>query len=170
MLTYRKKIRNLKVIDNRKTALRVQKRRFLFIPVLTTLVVILWYVNPEYDVIFGLNRYIYIIGIIAAYLLFYFWGTIRGYQYFYYNDMGIKLIFKYYSLSPMNKRQHSVEIHKSSFYSFDIEKKRFGLRMYLVLFQKMPTGIAKYPPISLGLLKKQDVDNIRNSLLLFQHK
>jgi hypothetical protein len=156
------------VIDNRKIALRVQKRRFIFIPVLTTMIVTLWYVSPDSDFIFGIHRYVYMGTVIVAYLVFYFWGTLRGYQYFYYNDMGVKLIIKYYSLSPMNKRQHTVEIGKSSFHSFQVLKKWWGLRSYLLLYQQMPSGIAKYPPISLGLLTKKDLENIRASLMLFQ--
>ena len=156
------------VIENRKTAIGLQKRRFLLLILFTTLVVLLFYIEIFDKAFLGIDRIVYAVVLVAIYLLYYFWGTIRDYNFFYYNDMGVKLIFKYYSLAPLSKRQHSVEIDKSSLYNFQLEKKWFGLRTYLILYQQMAGGIAKYPPISLGLLKNKDVDNLRTSLQLFQ--
>jgi hypothetical protein len=75
------------------------------------------------------------------------------------------LIFKYYPMVPFSKRHRSIEMDKSKFHKYNIEKKWLGLVIYLHLYQKTPGGIAKYPPVSLGLVRRKDVRSLRSTLV-----
>ena len=81
-------------------------------------------------------------------------------HYFYFSGQGFKLIFRYYSLSALFKKPNSVEIPKAEFIKYQYEKKMLGLRSYLVLYQQTQNGIAKYPPISISLLKKRETADL----------
>ena len=151
------------IIDNKKIVAGVHIRRRLFLLLLAISLVLLIFKNS----FLGIDRIVYFIVLNGLYLIYYVWGTIRDYNYLYYNDLGPKLIFKYYFLALLNKRKRTIEINKDNFYKFQIHKKWIGLRVYLVLFEQQHGGIAKYPPISLGLVKKKDLSSIRTSLSYF---
>ncbi len=151
------------VIDNKKTVTGLHiKRRLLLLILLIALVLLIFK-----DSFLGIDRAIYIIVLNSLYLLYYFRGTIRDYNYIYYNDLGQKIIFKYYFLEPLKKVKKTIEIDKNTFYKFKFQKKLMGLRLYLLLYQQQNGGIAKYPPVSLGLLKKKEIEAIRESLMLY---
>jgi hypothetical protein len=156
------------IIDNRKTTIGVQLRKLLFLVLLGIAIVLFYYMYIFRDGLLGISGQNWTIGLVCLYIAYYLLGIVRNYHYFFYNDMGGKLVFRYYSLAPLSKRQHSVEIPKDSFYKFDIVKKLFGLQIYIVLYQKTPQGIAKYPPISLGLIKSSQRNDLQTSLKMFQ--
>jgi hypothetical protein len=93
------------------------------------------------------------------------WGIVRDHNYFYYTDQRLKLVFRYYSVASFISNPNSVEIKKTDFLKFEVEKKLLGLRKYLILYQKTPKGVAKYPPISISLLKKAEEKVLSDSLL-----
>ncbi len=115
------------VIDNKKTVTGLHiKRRLLLLILLIALVLLIFK-----DSFLGIDRAIYIIVLNSLYLLYYFRGTIRDYNYIYYNDLGQKIIFKYYFLEPLKKVKKTIEIDKNTFYKFKFQKKLMGLRLYL---------------------------------------
>jgi len=158
------------IIDNRKTTIGVQLRKLLFIILLGITIVVFYYMYIFRDGLLGISGSHWTIGLVCAYVLYYAWGIVRNYHYFFYNDMGGKLVFRYYSLAPLSKRLNSVEIPKDRFYNFEVVKKMLGLRVYVVLYQKMPQGIAKYPPISISLISRRQREEMQASLTMFQKK
>ena len=151
------------IIDNKKTVAGVHIRRRLFLLLLAVAIVLLIFK----DSLLGIDRIVYIVVLNILYITYYLWGSVKDYNYLYYNDMGSKLIFKYYFLEPLRKAKRTIEIDKNDFYKFRFQKKFIGLRLYLILYQKGQGGIAKYPPISMGLLKKKEIESIKNSLFIF---
>jgi hypothetical protein len=149
------------IIDNKRSVVGVKLRWRFFLLLLCILIVL----SLFRETFLGIDRIVYILSFTGFYCIYYLWGIIRDYHYFYCNDIGIKLIFKYYSLAPFSKRLRSIEIDKNRFYKFNLEKKWMGLRLYLSLFQQSSGGIAKYPPISLGLVRRKDVRAIKTMLL-----
>ncbi len=151
------------IIENKKNVIGLHIRRRFFLLLLAITLVLLIFK----DSFLGIDRIVYFIGLNGLYIIYYIWGTIRDYNYLYYNDLGPKLIFKYYFLALLVKRKRTIEIDKDNFYKFQINKKWMGLRIYLVLYEQQPGGIAKYPPVSMGLLKNKEINKIMSSLLFF---
>jgi len=157
------------VIDNKKTIINLHLRKLLLIVLLSIAVVLLLYFEIFSKKFLGFEQKYLIFILIGLYLFYYFWGLICGYHYFYYSDLSpSKLVFRYYSLAPLSKRQNSVEIRKEEFYKFAFEEKMFGLRKYLILYQITGKGIAKYQPISISLLNKNQKQDLSVSLTYFQ--
>jgi hypothetical protein len=123
--------------------------------------------NAEYfdEPVYGISRNTITIVAIGLYLLYYLIGFVRNYHFFLYTDNGSKLVFRFYSLRPLNKKQNAVEIDKTTFLDYKMESLFFGFVSTLYLFQKMPNGIvANYPPINITLLNKKEKRLLDESL------
>ena len=100
----------------------------------------------------------------VIFLLFYFYQYNMKYTYFYFSNNSKNLVFKFYSLQFFFGKPQTIEIPKKSFVKYDIVTGFFGKRDSIVLYQKMPKGIAKYPPISLTVLNKKQKRELENNL------
>ncbi len=157
------------VIDKKSTIINLHLRKLLLIVLVSLAVVLLLYFDVFSKEFLGFEQKYLIFLLIILYLIYYFWGVVRDYHYFYYSDLSpSKLVFRFYSLAPLSKRQNSIEVRKDEFYKFAFTEKMFGLRQYLVLYQKTPKGIAKYKPISISLLKKSEKQDLSVALSYFQ--
>jgi hypothetical protein len=66
---------------------------------------------------------------------------------------------------PGNK--NSVEINKRTFSGFTLEKKFFSLSQSITIYQRLKEGVAKYPPIYITALKREEKARVLNSLISF---
>lgn len=159
------------VIENKKTTIVFHLRRLLFIVLVVIAVVLLLYIDFFDKETLGFGQEYLIYALILMYLLYYSWGMIRDYHYIYYSDFGpSKLIFRFYSLVPLSKKQNSIEIRKDELYDYQFMNKAFGFRRYLLLYQKTNKGIAKYPPISISMLTKSQRKDLSVSLSTYTIK
>jgi len=152
------------IIDIKKTTIGIKiKKRFLILLliVVATVFLVLNLYQKSYLGITGAGYIAILSGVLILYLI---WGIIRDYHYFYYSDQSLKLVFRYYSIATFFRKPTSIEIKKDTFLKFQIEKKLLGLKKYLILYQKTPKGVAKYPPISISLLKKVEERDLSASL------
>ena len=86
---------------------------------------------------------------------------------FYYFSFDVeedKMIFRFSSLSLIVSLNKTIEIPQALFVKFNVKESFFGYKKELFLYQKLKGGIAKYPPISISLLKRKDVDKISKML------
>ena len=115
----------------------------------------------EIDSIF---KYI-IYGVLSVVFLIFFWFQYQmKYTYFYFSNNGKNLVFKFYSLRIIAGKPKTIEISRTNFVKYDIITGFFDKRDSLVLYQKTPKGVAKYPPISLSLLSKQQKTELKRTL------
>ncbi|MDR1666230.1 MAG: hypothetical protein LBS03_00840 [Bacteroidales bacterium] len=106
-------------------------------------------------------------GGLALVFLFFYWFQYRmEYTYFYFSNNGKNLLFRFYSLRNLYGKPQSIEIAKLNFYKYDIVSAFFNKKEYLLLYQKTPRGIAKYPPISLTLLTKKQKTELKRALFV----
>jgi hypothetical protein len=155
-------------LDNKKATINFQLRRLLILFLLAAIIVVMYNIYFFSEPFLGISRNIYTIALVILYLLYYLIGIIRNYNYFFYSDNGLKLIFRFYSLRPLSKRQNVVEIEKPIFMTYKIEKPGFGFFKRLYLSQRLSNGsTATYPPISISLLKKSDIKKLEQSLKSF---
>ncbi len=86
---------------------------------------------------------------------------------FYYFSFDIKegkLIFRFSSLSLVISVNKIIEIPQALFVKFNIKESFFGYKKELFLYQKLKGGVAKYPPISISLLNRKEVNKISKML------
>jgi hypothetical protein len=151
-------------IDNKKTTIGVKLKKRILILVLIIAVIIFFSFNFFRESFLGITGIGYTIILSGLIIIYHAWCIVRDYHYFYFSEQGAKLVFRFYSLSSLFKRPNSIEIKKNEFHKFQIENKLLGFRQYLLLYQQMPGGIAKYPPISISLLRKSEKKDLFNTL------
>ena len=106
-----------------------------------------------------------IYGVSSVFLLLFFWYQYQmKYTYFYFSNNGKNLTFRYYSLQIIAGKPKTIEISRMNFVKYEIVTEFFDKRDSLVLYQKTPKGIAKYPPISLSLLTKRQKTELKRAL------
>jgi hypothetical protein len=116
--------------------------------------------------VFGMSDTLITIALVVIYLFIAFLPVLLDYQYFSYSDEGDKITFRYFTAGIVGGRKNSVEIDKRLFAGYSTEKKLFGLKESIILFQQLREGVAKYPPIYISALSKEQKSKMIRSLNL----
>lgn len=66
----------------------------------------------------------------------------------------------YYSVATALKNYHTVEIEHGSFKGFEVRKRYAGLQKQLILTIGSKLGLADYPPISISILRKNELSQV----------
>jgi glucan phosphoethanolaminetransferase (alkaline phosphatase superfamily) len=120
--------------------------------------------------LFGLNQTAWTIIVVFIFLLIIFLPAMLNYQYIYFSDEGENIIIRYYTTGIIPGNKNSVEINKRTFSGFTLDKRFFGLIQSITLYQRFKEGVAKYPPIYINALKREDKARIVRSLNLYAPK
>jgi hypothetical protein len=152
------------ILDTQKSTIRIQLRKLIFLFLLVLFLVLLYTTGYFYQPVLGIERNQFAIAAVLLYIFYYSLTYLRDIHYFYFNNNSSKIIIRYYSLKPLSSDQNSLEIAKPDFHKYEIKNTMGGLRKYLVVYQRTARGIAKYPPISISILKKKDVSQLIHEL------
>ncbi len=158
------------ILDIRKTVLRKKIRSFYTTLFFLTVIALLLATNVYNDTIAGIDKYGFSIILACIYILTVLFSAIRNYHYIYYSDEGDKLVLRFFSFSFFTQKKSSIEIDKTDLESYQVNKRFFGLRENIVLYQKTRGGIAKYPPVSITALSQSEKQELFNSLSLYSNK
>jgi hypothetical protein len=154
-------------IDNQKTVIRVFLRKML-IAIITVVIIVAmlatkWF-KPE---LMGITQYQWITLVAAFYILLVAGSWLRGLNYFYFNDKGDKLIIRYYAIRPLGRKKRTVQIPKTALAKYEIIKTNLGLKKVLILHQHIKKNVAKYPPIGITSLTRDELSRLEKQLSLY---
>jgi hypothetical protein len=93
-----------------------------------------------------------------------------NYQYVSYSDDGESIVIRYFMSGMVGGKKNSVEIDKKAFAGYKTEKKLFGLIQSITLYQNFREGVAKYPPIYISALSREERSKVFRSLNLYAPK
>jgi len=151
-------INNSKSVINLKLLLRISIIFYLAFLVLTLAAGIIKF--P----LLGIGKAAWIIILTLCFLIIMLIPLIMNYQYIFFSDEGDTIIFRYYTTGLFSGNKNSVEIEKRTFSGFTLDKSFLGLIQSVTLYQRMKEGVAKYPPIFISGLKRQEKEAILQSL------
>ena len=114
-----------------------------------------------------MSRVTWTIILLAIFLLIIFLPILLNYHYVSFSDEGENIIFRYFSMGIIPGNKNSVEINKRTFSGFTLEKKFFSLSQSITIYQRLKEGVAKYPPIYITALKREEKARVLNSLNSF---
>lgn len=137
------------IINNKETATRIKFGYSLFFLIYLSLLVASLIITFLPDYLFEIILTIICISSFIIYLVI-------GYNYIYFSNEGNKVILRYQALNPFITNPKSIEIDKNVFVRHEVKETFFGLKKSVVLYQKSPNGIAKYPPVGINSLKKAE--------------
>jgi len=112
----------------------------------------------------GINQAGWTILIVGCFLVIILIPILLNYQYIFYSDEGEALIIRYFTTGFLEGTKNSIEIDKRTFSGFVLEKKFFGLSQSITLYQRHKKGVAKYPPVFINALKREERRKILISL------
>lgn len=152
------------IINNTKVVIRDRMLMYIMAISLTVIIPLICLSDFFDNPIFGLSRELYIIIVCAAYVFYNIYRFYLNLNFFFFNDQSEKIILKYYSLRPFMQKRRSIEIAKGSLVNFEVNKSFIGRKKRLVLYQRINNKIAKYPPISISALNKEEYDDLVTAL------
>lgn len=148
------------IIDTKEQAATLMKTKTFVIIVYAVLVV----VTAVFANV-GLTLKYLICGLLSLiFLMFYCFQYKMQYTYLYFSNNSKNLVLRFYSLRNFYGKPKTIEISKPSFVKYDIETSFFNKKDALVLYQKTTKGVAKYPPISLTLLTRNQKTELKRAL------
>ena len=116
--------------------------------------------------VLGLNDTAWTLILVAIYLFIVFLPMLLNYQYVYFSDEDETIVFRYFNAGIVGGKKNSIEINKKTFTGYKTESRYFGLMLSLVLFQQIGQRIAKYPPVHISALNKDQRNKVLSSLSL----
>ena len=142
--------------DNSKTIISLRIKLFIA-TVLFLAFIILTYVAKKINFpLLGMSDTVWTVILASCYVILVFFPMYLNYQYVYFSDDGENIIFRYFNAGITGGKKNSVEINKKAFSGYKVEKKLFGLSQSIILFTQLRQGIAKYPPIHISALTKEE--------------
>jgi hypothetical protein len=153
------------IITNQKQAVNQRIQKVIVLLILVIMIGLIYFTNAIPRGALGFSREQITVGILIMIFAFFLYDYMRNYNYLYYTDTGDKLILRYYSLRPFDDKKNAIEFSKSELERFELQKTRFGINEYLVIYRKTGKGLAKYPPVSITALAADDREKMISSLL-----
>jgi hypothetical protein len=99
--------------------------------VFVVVIMVLLYIKTDPFKEFGLTKTTVSIVLAAFYTYFIAIRFIKDYNYFAFQDLENKLVFRYYSLKPFNKTRNLIEIEKNRFAGYKIKTSALKLKRTL---------------------------------------
>ncbi len=151
-------------LDNQRNTYRIWLSR-LVMTIVFTLIILLIVFLPWFDETeFWLTKYHVAIFISAIYILLNWINYLKRPNFIAYSDQGEMIVVRYYPVSMFTSRKNSIEIPKQHFVKFELQPFLFKTQHKLILVQNFRDKEAKYPPISLSAMDREDRDKMLSSL------
>ncbi|MCX6301512.1 MAG: hypothetical protein NTW82_04965 [Bacteroidia bacterium] len=156
--------------DNSKTIINVRIKLFITTVILLAYVALTYVAKLIKFPVLGISDTACTVVLVAIWLIIAFFPLILNYQFVFFSDEGEKLVFRYFISGIVSGKKNSVEINKRTFAGYKTESRFFGLVKSIILFQQMGQGVAKYPPVYISALTKEQKSKLFFSLNTFAPK
>lgn len=113
---------------------------------------------------------ILIISAVAFFLLMIYFNLADHHYFYYSDDSPGKLIFRFYSIGIGKSKYKSIEIGQGDLLRYEITKTNMGAKKQITLYARMNRQMAKYPPVSISALNKEQEEMLRRSLSQYAKK
>jgi len=153
--------------DNSKEIISVRIKLFFATVVAIAWIVLAYLAKLIKFPLLGIEDGIWTLIVVILWILVAFMPMILNYQYVSYSDESEKIVFKYFNAGIVGGKKNTIEINKNAIAGYETRSKYFGLSKSLILFQKMGQGMAKFPPVYISALTKEQRDKLYRSLALY---
>lgn len=150
--------------DNTKQIISIRIRLFIATVFILAYLAIVYLIGRTKFPFLGMSDTVWTIILIVIYLIIVSLPVILNHQFISYSDDDDNIVIKYFNAGIGGGKKNSIKIYKSAFAGYKTESKLFGLDRSLILFQKVGQGVAKYPPVHISALSKDQRDKLIRSL------
>jgi hypothetical protein len=122
-----------------------------------------------HDYLIPIPSWTYTVFFIFLFLVYMFIRSQRKYYFIIYDDEEENnfILLKYYPMIAFNPKHQMLKIPKQALYKVETKKSFFNLKDELILYQTIKSNIAKYKPISITALNRNDKKNLLDALNRF---
>ena len=117
----------------------------------------------------GITKYQWALIVGALYALLAVAEAILELNYIYFSNTDDRIMLRYFSMSFFNRKKHSIEIPIERFGGYYLKKSLWGIKKKLILIQRVKNVDAKYPPVSITALNKQELKKLLDTLNNYKH-
>ncbi len=142
--------------DNSKTIINLRIAFFLATILLLAYIALTYVARLIKFPLLGMSDTVVTLILVFIWFVLTFTPMFLNYQFIFFSDEGEKIIFRYFSTGLISGKKNSVEINKRTFSGYKIESRFFGLIQSITLFQRFNEGVAKYPPVYISALSKEE--------------
>jgi hypothetical protein len=153
--------------DNSTTIISLRIKLFIALVVLIAFIILTYSAKIIKFPLLGMNEAVWIMFLVGINLLVAFLPMVLNYQFISYSDDGEKIVLRYFSAGFFGGKKNSVEIDKKIFSGYKIETRFFGRIKSITLFTHLKTGVAKYPPVYISALTRDELSKFIRSLNLY---
>jgi hypothetical protein len=150
--------------DNSKTIISLRIKLFAATVVLLAYLALAYVIKLIKFPLFGMGDTVWTVIFITIWVILAFMPMVLNYQFISFSDEGEFIVFRYFNAGIVGGKKNSVEINKATFAGYKVETKSFGLVESIILFQKFQQGVAKYPPIYISALTREEKGKVIKSL------
>ncbi|MBN2634111.1 MAG: hypothetical protein JXR66_11170 [Bacteroidales bacterium] len=141
--------------DNSKTIISLRIRLFVVTVLLLAWLAVVYVARLIEFPVFGISDTIATIVLVAIYLLIALWPMFRNFQYVFFSDDDEYIVLRYFFAGLTGGKKNSITIEKRAFAGYKYVSKYSGFVKSLILYQKTGQGIAKYPPVYISALSRE---------------
>jgi hypothetical protein len=153
--------------DNSRTIIGLRIKLFVATVLFLAYVVLTYMAKLIKYPLLGMNETGWTLVLAFIYLVIAFLPMFLNYQFISYSDEGESIVLRYFTAGIIGGKKSSVEIRKALFSGYKTESKFFGLIRSITLFQRIRDGVAKYPPVYISALTKEERLKLTRSLNSF---
>ncbi len=147
--------------DNSKTIISLRIKLFGATVILLAYIILTYAAEIIKFPLLGMSDTLVTLVLVGIYIFLAILPMVLSYQYVWFSDDDERIIFRYFTAGIIGGKKNSIEISKVNFAGYLTDKKYFGLSRSITLFQKVGQGKAKYPPVYISALSREQ----RNLLL-----
>lgn len=150
--------------DNTKQIISIRIRLFIATVLILAYLAVTYLIGRIKFPVLGLSETAWTIILIAIYLFIFFIPIMLNHQFISYSDDDENIVIKYFNAGIGGGKKNSIRIYKTAFAGYKTESRLFGLDKSLILYQKVGQNVAKYPPVHISALSKEQRNKLIKSL------
>ena len=153
--------------DNTKQIISIRIRLFISTVLILAYMAVVYLIGRIKFPVLGMSDTVWTVILIIIYLIIFFIPMILNHQFVSYSDDDENIVVKYFNAGIGGGKKNSIRIYKSAFAGYKTESRLFGLDKSLILYQKAGQGTAKYPPVHISALSKDQKDKLIRALNVY---
>ena len=146
--------------DNSRTIISLRIKMFFATVLMIAWLIVAYIAKIINFPLLGLSEKVCTLILVGIYLVILLLPMVRNIQFFFFSDEGQNFVFRYFMAGIVGGKKNSISIAKNTFAGYKIEKKYLGLSGSLILFQKVGQNVAKYPPIYITALSREQKEKL----------
>ncbi|MCX6332758.1 MAG: hypothetical protein NT092_00455 [Bacteroidia bacterium] len=141
--------------DNSRTIISFRIKLFFATVLLIAWLIVVYLAEKIKFPLLGMSDTAWTLILVAIYLVINLIPMVRNFQFVSFSDEGDDIVFKYFFAGIVGGKKNTISISKRTFAGYNYEKKYLGLVKSIILLQRMGQGIAKYPPVYISALTRE---------------